>query len=172
MKKTTLRALATLAFGLALALPAHAASHGHGGGHGEKKGHTAEMSHDGHMGMEIHESTVEGFKFAYHVMDNKEAMEKMKDMPGMSMKGHDMAKMKSHHLMLYVVGPDGKPVTDAKLGYLVKGPDDKEQKAMAMGMKGGFGADVDFSAKGAYQIKTKAIAGDKTLVDEFTYEVK
>lgn len=183
MLTSTMTIVAAVAFGLAVSLPAHAESDGQGGikslelkGHDmkamEKKAPAAPLTYAGPMGVKVHESAVDGFRLAYHVMDNQEAMAKMKDMPGMAMKDHDMSKMKSHHLMLYLQGPDGKPLTDAKLGYLVKGPDGKEQKTMTMAMEGGYGADVDFSAKGAYQVKTKAIAGGKTLVDEFTYEVK
>jgi hypothetical protein len=176
MKKITRTLLAT-AIGTALSLPAIAGNMDHGSmkgmDHGSMKGMEMKaehgMDHEGHMGQEIHESTVEGYQFAYHTMDNAAAMEKMKDMKGMQ--GHDMGQMKSHHLMLYIVGPDGKPVEDAKVGYKVEGPSG-EQKAMTMGMKGGFGADVDLKAKGVYEIKTKAVIGDKSLVDEFKYEVK
>ena len=41
-----------------------------------------------------------------------------------------------------------------------------------MGMSDGFGADVDFKAPGAYIVRTKAVAGSTTLLDEFTYEVQ
>ena len=186
MMKIT-RTLWMLALTLGLCLPAFAGNMDHGSmkgmdhgsmkdmDHGSMKGMEMkgdhEMDHEGHMGQEIHESEVDGYKFAYHTMDNAAAMEKMKDMKGMEMKGHDMSQMKSHHLMLYIMGPDGKPVQDAKVGYKVEGPAG-EQKAMTMGMKGGFGADVDFKAKGTYEIKTKAMVGDKTLVDDFKYEVK
>jgi hypothetical protein len=172
------RTLLAAAIGTALSLPAHAGNMEHGSmkgmDHGsmqgmEMKSGAHEMDHEEHMGNEVHESTVQGYKFAYHTMDNAAAMEKMKDMKGMQ--GHDMSQMKSHHLMLYIVGPDGKPVEDAKVGYLVEGPSG-EQKAMTMGLKGGFGADVDFKAKGTYEIKTKAVIADKSLVDEFKYEVK
>lgn len=176
--KSTMKTLSTLALGLALALPAFGGSSEHGSmkgmDHGSMKGmdHGSaqvghkEMDHEGHMGQEIHESTVEGYGFAYHLMDNRAAMEKMKDM-----KGHDMSQMKSHHLMLYVVGPDGAKIEDAKVGYKVEGPAG-EQKTMAMAMKGGYGADVELGAKGTYEIKTKAVVGGKSLVDEFKYDVK
>ena len=157
------------------ALGAHAGSMDHGSmkmGASETKGHEKGMAHEGHMGDMIHESTVEGYKFAYHVIDNAAQMEKAKEMKGMSMKGHDMGQMKSHHLMLYLVGPDGKPVEDAKVGYKVEGPGKTEQKVMTMGMKGGYGADVDLKEKGTYEIKAKAVVGGKSLVDEFKYEVK
>ncbi len=187
MLKTTAKILHPLALGLALALSPLVAGPGYGQMKSvEMKGmdhqgmtdhkamgkKAAPMTHGAPMGDKVHEATVDGHRFAYHVMDNQEAMAKMKDMPGMAAHGHGAAQMKSHHLMLYLTGPDGKPLTDAKLGYLVKGPDGKEQKTMTMAMEGGFGADVDFAAKGKYQIKTKAVAGGKTLVDEFSYEVK
>jgi len=177
MKKIT-RTLLVATVGAALSLPALAGNMDHGSmqgmDHGSMKGMEMksgahEMDHEDHMGQEVHESTVEGYQFAYHTMDNAAAMEKMKDMKGMT--GHDMSQMKSHHLMLYIVGPDGKKVEDGKVGYKVEGPAG-EQKTMAMAMKGGFGADVEFKAKGIYEIKTKAVLGDKSLVDEFKYEVK
>ena len=59
-----------------------------------------------------------------------------------------------------------------KVGYLVVGPDGRKQKVMAMAMKEAFGADVDFTAKGPYTIKIKALIGNAKLLDKFTYEVK
>ena len=46
----------------------------------------------------------------------------------------------THHLMVYVMDPDGQAVQEAKLGYLVEGPDGTKQKLMAMGMQGAYGA--------------------------------
>ncbi|GAB4259023.1 MAG: hypothetical protein Kow0092_06990 [Deferrisomatales bacterium] len=128
----------------------------------------------GAMGQQIHESTVDGYRLTYRVIDMKQKMEAMKGMKGMSMdmKGMDLSQMKSHHLMVFLVDPAGQPVTDGKVGYKVVGPDGAEQKAMAMGMKGGFGADVDFKAKGTYSVKMKAVAGETKLLDAFEYEVK
>ncbi|MBE0618739.1 MAG: hypothetical protein IH608_12580 [Proteobacteria bacterium] len=177
MKQIT-RTLLVAAVGTVLSLPALAGSMDQGSmqgmDHGSMKGMEMKaggqaMEHEARMGQKIHESTVEGYELVYHTMDNAAAMEKMKDMKGMQ--GHDMSQMKSHHLMLYIVGPDGKPVDDAKVGYKVEGPAG-EQKTMAMGMEGGFGADVELKAKGTYEIKAKAMIGDKSLVDEFKYEVK
>jgi hypothetical protein len=166
--RTTLAAV----IGLALALAASAGDMDHGAmkgmDHGSVKG--AEMKehgqHSAEWGPSIHESIVEGYRITYHLMDNRAAMAKMGDM-----KGHDMSQMKSHHLMLFIVGPDGKKVEDAKVGYKVEGPS-REQKTMAMAMKGGFGADVELGAKGTYEIKTKALVGEKALLDEFKYDVR
>lgn len=184
MNPTTIRTLAALALGLALVLPAHASDQGHGGsmkgmemkgqmGKGAMKGMDMKGGMDmARMGRAIHESTVDGHKLAYRVIDMKEKMESMKGMKGMSMKGMDMSQMKSHHLMVFVTGADGHEHGEGKVGYKVTGPDGSEQKAMAMGMKGGFGADVDFGAKGTYTIKTKVVLDEATLVDEFTYKVE
>ena len=82
-----------------------------------------------------------------------------------------MSKMKSHHLMVYITAPDGKPIGEAKVGYMVTGPAG-EQKTMAGAMNGGFGADVDLKGKGAYKVVLKAVVGEKTLNDELTYTAK
>jgi hypothetical protein len=92
-------------------------------------------------------------------------MEEM-EMPGMS-KSPDI----TNHLMVYITDPGGKPVS-GKIGFLITGPDGKEQKTLTMGMNKGYGADVSFKEKGIYKIKTKAVIGEKTLLDEFSYENK
>lgn len=121
---------------------------------------------DAPLGKVIHKSTVEGHKLTYRLIDVKE---KMKGMTGSH--SVDPAKLKSHHLMLLIEDGEGKPVTKAKVGYLVVGPDGEKQKAMAMFMNGGFGADVDLKIKGAYQIKAKVLAGSVKLMDGFSYKV-
>jgi len=156
--------------GLIFFTPAAFAGSEHGSVHGP--GQTTEQGHDmdkgGKIGKEIHMSTVDGHHLAYHLIDMKE---KMAGAGGKIMEGHDMDQMESHHLMLYVVGPDGKKVTEGKVGYKVEGPDGRVQKAMAMGMNGAFGADIDFKVKGTYTIKTKVVADGKKLIDTFSYKV-
>lgn len=117
-------------------------------------------SHSTHMGATIHESTVQGYRFSYQLIDMREHL---KTMPEMQM---------THHLMVYITSPEGHALETAKVGYLVEGPDNAEQKLMTMGMHGGFGADINFQAPGMYTVKTKAVAGDKKLFDKFMYEVK
>ncbi|MBW1696482.1 MAG: hypothetical protein JRH18_22010 [Deltaproteobacteria bacterium] len=110
------------------------------------------IDHSGHVGEKIHESTIRGYRLAYHllVLPGKEA----------------------RHLMVYIVDPAGKPVSSAKVGYLVIGPNGAKQKVMAMAMKDAFGGDVNFTVKGIYTIKTKAVAGNIKLLDRFTFEIK
>ncbi len=122
--------------------------------------------HSGHVGVLIHESTIEGHHFAYHLIDMRKSPDEMKDMQGS--KEADT----THHLMVYVKSPDGQVSEMAKLGYLVEGPDGAKQKLMAMGMQGAFGANVNFKIKGTYTIKTKLQAGDKKLFDRFSYNVE
>jgi hypothetical protein len=181
MRKISIRTLTALVLGMALVLPAYASEKGHGAmkgtDHPTKTDHPSKMDHSGHMGEMIHESTVDGYQLAYHLIDMKAKMKAMMSKQGSESKGsdtksHDMSQLKSHHLMVFITGPDGKKLTDAKVGYKVEGPGGSEQKTMAMAMKGGFGADVDMEAAGTYEIKTKAMAGDKKLIDEFTYQVE
>ena len=122
-----------------------------------------QMDHSAHRGPNIHNAMVDGHHLAYHLIDMREKMQDMENMPEMQA---------THHMMVYVTGPDGAVLAEAKVGYLVVGPDGNQQKLMAMGMSDGFGADVDFGAPGAYTVKTKAVANGTTLRDEFTYEVE
>ena len=122
-----------------------------------------QMDHSGHRGPNIHNSNVDGYSLAYHLIDMREKMKDMDNMPEMKA---------THHMMVYVTGPDGAVLAQAKVGYLVEGPDGNQQRLMAMGMQDGFGADVDFRTPGAYTVKTKAVANGTTLRDAFTYEVK
>jgi hypothetical protein len=112
------------------------------------KGH----DHAAGLGVQIHHSSVDGFRLDYYLLR--------------------LENRKMEHLMVVISGPDGKPVAEAKVGFLVIAPDGSRQKVMTMPMKEGFGGDVDFGAKGAYRMKTKAVFGDKKLFDEFSYEVK
>jgi hypothetical protein len=110
------------------------------------------MDHSSHVGEKIHNANVEGYQFAYHLVDLKE--------------------QKLRHLMVYIVGPKGEKIDNAKVGFLVEGPDGSKQKLMATGMKGAFGVNVDLNIKGVYKIKMKIITNGKKLFDEFVYEVK
>jgi hypothetical protein len=158
MKKCMIFIIVPMLFGVALVLPGFSQDSGSGTDHSE------------HVGINIHESTIEGYRFAYHLIDiRKNPEEAMKDMK--DMKGSKEADM-THHLMVYVMGPDNHAAEAAKLGYLVEGPDGGKQKLMTMGMQGAYGANVNFKNKGSYTIKTKFIVGDKKLFDKFSYEVE
>ena len=154
MKKSIVYFIVHFIFGAALVVPVFSQDSGSG------------IDHSGHVGDMIHESTVDGFRFAYHLIDIQKNPEQMNDMKG------SKESEKTHHLMVYVMDPDGQSVQRAKLGYLVEGPNGAKQKLMAMGMQGAYGANVDFTNKGSYTIKTKIVTGDKKLFDRFSHEVK
>ncbi len=113
--------------------------------------------------MMIHSSMVKHYALDYKLIDMREKLKGMKGMPEMKA---------THHLMLFVKTHEGVAVTDAMVGYLLKNPDGTLQKAMTMGMSGGYGADVNLGQPGTYTIKAKALVGKDKLVDEFQYEVK
>ena len=154
MKKTTIIIIVQILFGISLTLTGYSQNSG------------SAIDHTGHIGAVVYESTIEGYSFAYHLIDIRKDADKMKDMEG----ANDANE--THHLMVYVMDPDGQAVQEAKLGYLVEGPDGAKQKLMAMGMQGAYGANVNFNKKGEYTIKAKCLAGDKKLFDRFSYEVK
>lgn len=107
-----------------------------------------------------HEATVDGYAFTCEAIDMGGRMAGVKGMENIS-----------HHLMVYVTGPDGQPLTNAALAYRVVGPDGKEQKGKFMGMGKGFGANLGFKAPGHYKVETTLTAGDKTVVDAFEHNV-
>jgi hypothetical protein len=128
-----------------------------------------DIDHSAHTGENIHNSKKEGYTLAYHLIDMEAQMAAMKDHG----QAHAMGKIDmTHHLMVYLINADDKSVKNAKVGYLVVNPDGTKQKLMCMHMKGGFGADISLKQMGTYTIKTKALAGNKKIMDEFTYEIK
>ncbi|THB80817.1 MAG: hypothetical protein D3926_05240 [Desulfobacteraceae bacterium] len=158
MKKYTIICLAAFwaVFGFTLAF-ASGSSHktSHGSGHA--------MDHSDHgSGMKIHESEVNGHQFTYRLIDMKEKMKGMKNMPEMK---------ETHHLMVHVTGPDGKKIEEARVGYLIMAPDSTIEKKMAMAMNGGFGADVTFKHGVTYNVKAKVMAGEAKVMDTFEYKL-
>ena len=161
MKKVNSVIIMTVAAFFALTVQAYAKEAG-GHDHGSHS-----MDHSGHTGENIHNSEKDSYRLAYHLIDMKAQMAAMKDHGhAKSMENMDI----THHLMVYITDADGNNVTDAKVGYLVINPDGTKQKVMCMAMKGGFGADISLKQKGAYTIKTKAVSGDKRIMDTFRHE--
>lgn len=171
MKTKNHRHLALAAL-LTLAAATAAAAQDHGAMDHSKMNHGAAPTASAaekpaRLGVEIRTAAVSGYKLTYNLIDMKQLMQQ-----SATPMTHGAEQMKSHHLMVYVAGPDGKPVTTGKAGYLVVQPDKVEAKAMAMFMQDGFGADVDLVVKGDYKITAKIALANTTLVDEFTYTVK
>ena len=129
--------------------------------------HKKTMDHSAHLGELIRTAKIDGYSLAYHLIDAQAQMSQAEGSHTMTMEG--AAQMKSHHLMLFLVGPDGEKIESAKVGYLLTSPDGEKQKVMTMTMKGGVGGDVDLKADVDYVIKTKIVHNDKSFVDEFTF---
>lgn len=123
-------------------------------------------------GTMIHQAKVDGFSLHYHLLNWKERNLLMKGMEGMAMPGVDLSGKATHHLLLYLQGADGKIVPSAKVGFKITAPDGNVQTTLTMEMQGGYGADVVMPAKGTYTVKTKAVLGEKAIVDEFTFTLK
>ncbi|MFZ5766149.1 MAG: hypothetical protein ACOY4H_11220 [Thermodesulfobacteriota bacterium] len=161
-----------------LAHPGHAADDhgghdmsGHGTGGQAMGGHDMTgMDHGAQMGQTLHEATVEGYHLRYQLIDNLANLAAAKQAGQAA--AIDPAKVKSHHLMLFISAPNGDPAANGTVGFLVKGPDGVEQTVMTMAMSDGYGADVEMRTPGDYTIKSKAALGDKKLLDQFTYTSK
>ena len=153
MKRIYQLIAALLIIGLVIALPALAGTTAPHQTH-EKM----EMTPTAPKGQLIRETTVDGYTLTYHLLDMKALMPDMAGMTG------------TYHLMVAVTDPRGVTVKKATVGYLVKGPDGNVQKVMAMGMAGGFGANVQLTAAGTYTVKVKAVIGGTELIDAFTYD--
>ncbi len=125
----------------------------------DMKGH--DMSSSDKIGDLFHESMVDGFMLSYYLMD-------LRDQKADDKKDMD----KPHHIMLYIMDKDHKPVLEGKVGFMIKDDQGTPQKAMAMYMSNGFGITADMKHKGIYTITAKALVGDSKLVDSFTHEMK
>ena len=119
-------------------------------------------------GVQIRKTVVSGYTLTYNLID----MKSMTQSTTMPMTPSSDGKIRSYHLMIYLVGPDGKPATSGKVGYLVTQPDKTDFKTLTMPMEGGFGADIDLVATGEYKITTKIALDGATLLGEFVYTAK
>lgn len=132
------------------------------------KGH--DMSSSEKFGTLFHESMVDGYMLSYYLKDLRE-----QETTDPAKGSHDMSKMemdKPHHIMVYIMDEAHKPVLKGKVGFLIKKGEENPQKAMGMIMGEGFGATADMKEAGVYTIVTKAVLGDKKLMDSFDYEMK
>jgi hypothetical protein len=121
-------------------------------------------------GVVVRESAVAGSKLTYRLYSWEERNVLMKGMMGMSMAG--VNEKGTNHLMVFITGADGRPVTGGKVGYQVTAPGGGVQKTLTMGMYDGYGADLVLGEKGVYTVRLKADLGGTPLGEEFTYEVK
>lgn len=122
----------------------------------------------------IHESVVDGYMLAYHILDlrdqKSDGMEKASMDRTYAMTNENMDR--PHHLMLYIMDKNHKLILKGKVGFLIKDPEGNSQKVMGMYMSRGFGATADMKNKGIYTITAKAVIGNKKLLDKFDYEME
>lgn len=167
--KKNLCAFFTLALFAILATTAQAEmDHNAHQGHGDhdmqaEKSKMDHGDHDSKKDNALRHAMIDGHHVSYELIDMRAKMANMKNMP---------ADMKSHHLMVYIKDAESNVLGNAKTGFLLIGPDGAKQKAMAMGMGGGYGADINLTTKGTYTIKTKVVAGSTKLSDSFEYKVQ
>jgi hypothetical protein len=122
----------------------------------------------------IHESVVDGYMLAYHILDLRDQKADGMDKASMdrtyAMTNENMDS--PHHLMLYIMDKNHKLILKGEVVFLIKDPEGNPQKIMGIYMDRGFGATADMKNKGIYNITAKAIIGDKELLDKFEYEME
>ena len=97
----------------------------------------------------------------------------MKGMEGIVMPGMDASGKATNHLMVFIKDGAGKELSDGKVGFIVTGPDKVEQKTLTMAHGRRLRRRRDAQGcRGAYTIRTKAVFGDRSVVEDFSYTVK
>ncbi len=133
-----------------------------------------DMDSSDKIGELFHESMQNGYMLSYYLMDlRNQGDEKAADHSSGDHTSHGEKQMdKPHHIMVYIMDQDHEPVTEAKVGVMIKNDAGETQKIMAMYMSKGFGITADMKAKGVYEIAVKAVVDDVTLMDRFSHEMK
>ncbi|HEY5998954.1 MAG TPA: hypothetical protein VI078_06565 [bacterium] len=119
-------------------------------------------------GAEIRKAQVSGYTLTYTLIGVPE----MNVTSVMPMSSYDGGPNKSHHLMVFVTGANGRAVRDIDVGYVVTRPSGVSDGYPAFVMDGGAGTDVDLAFRGAYTIQTKIALPETELVDSFVYDLK
>jgi len=173
MKNTVSLAVACALIGWSHS-PASGAGEKSGNDHGgmSREGLVASAAVTASQGVVIRESKVQGLSLVYRLYSWDERNVMMKGMEGHVMPGMDASGKATNHLMIFIKDGNGKELSDGKVGFILTGPDKTEQKTLTMGMTGGYGADVALKASGTYTIRTKAVFGDRNVVEDFSYTVK
>lgn len=129
--------------------------------------HEMKMPAKPQEGKFVNTLTVKDYTLNYYLIDMKKKMAGMSPEYKEKMAMMNMGSMKSHHLMLYILGNGGEMVSDGKIGFMLTAKDGTKQKTMAMGMSGGYGADVDLITGTPYTVMTKAMVNGEKVVDTF-----
>jgi len=119
-----------------------------------------------HVGAIVHDDTQDGYRFSFQLMSTEE---KRATLPRTA-EPIEGARGVNHHLMLIVLSPEGRFVTNASVHFFVRGPDGTMLELQAVPMAGGYGADLDMQAKGTYELRAEVSVDGRVLVDVFTHE--
>ena len=118
----------------------------------------------GHVGPQVHRSSVQGYQLSYHLLSYEEDTEVLARLGRGRADGHAGP---THHLMGFVMGPDGKMRTDAAVVFRLRGPSGDSGEVRAAPMAGGYGADVDLTEPGAYTVEARVEDRGVTVRDAF-----
>lgn len=121
-------------------------------------------------GENIRKTQISGYTLTYYLLSVAE--KQVTNIMPTETTSSDFNKSKSHHLMVFVSRPDGRPATEGKAGFMVVQPNKTETRDIAVSMDGGFGSDVDLPFKGDFTITAKIVLVDVDLLDKFVYSVK
>ncbi len=118
----------------------------------------------GHVGPQVHRSSVQGYQLSYHLLSYAEDSEVLARLG----RGRENAHAgPTHHLMVFVMGPDGKMRTGATVALRLRGPGGDTGEVRAAPMAGGYGADVDLAGPGPYTVEATVVDRGVTLRDAF-----
>ena len=109
-----------------------------------------------HVGNQIRRSSVEGYQFSYHLIRLGEGTEAK---PGAA----------THHLMLFIMAPNGAMVTDAEVTVRIDDEAGREQKETARQMTSGFGVDLLLRKEGVYKFRAAVVDKGVSLTDAFEF---
>ncbi|BCR05864.1 hypothetical protein DESUT3_29330 [Desulfuromonas versatilis] len=99
---------------------------------------------------EVRIATVEGFNLAFMLVDPA-----------------SQSRTQEGELLLFIGGPDGRPVRDAAVKYTVVNPQGEKRVASAEAARGGYRALVDWQAPGTYLVQAEVKTEKGSLSDQF-----
>jgi len=124
------------------------------------------------LGRMIRQAKVEGYFVHYHLLDRKERDQLLRGLDGEATPGVDASGRATHHLMVYLWGPDGRFIPSAKVRLRITAPDGRTVTTPTVSMQDGHGADVVLPVAGKYDVVMEADVGAKALTDEFSFDLK
>jgi hypothetical protein len=110
-----------------------------------------------HVGEQIHRSAVTGYQLSYHLLRVEEGPIKNPEA--------------THHLMLFIMAPNGAMVSEAEVRVRVDGANGAGRWAKARLMTGGFGVDLSLPVSTTYAVHAEVWVGNEELQDAFMFRL-